>query len=513
MSINLHDIDNLFKHPIEEHTEIPSSAVWDNINQKLDEKKIINLKRKYTNLIRMTAILMILLVCSVVYYYGFNKPSIQSNFTHVTYDPKELNKTTAPGPQMVLGNNEVQHFNDKKDPAKTTSSTIIASNESLNEGKNISSSAKQPQLKETNAVVEKIKIITPINIISSATKEKRKEENIFKDAYSTHYDVVTLQNLNNNLFTEKIKEETKKQSLELFYKNYSAHQKILLDISKILPSPVRTNPLKFTPFIPVLTQGNTLNRNKVSPLKKISVTIYASPEMAYNRLDDDKIEEVRALAGNRPPDDRHKIKKEEQRTTSFSSGILVDYRFSRQWSIQSGISLNQKLSETAPKPVFAELANDGLIKFRNNCVFGSSYILPKSGRTINIGDSAMAEATRNKLFYVGIPINISYHISKDKFSINPNVGTTLNFLVDQVVKTSLTDSIGSEKQESKIINGLKPTYISAHIGIDFSYLLTNKLSLTVMPTATMALTSVNENSSVRSYPNSFGIRVGLKIHL
>ena len=520
MSINLHNIDNLFKQPIEEYSDMPSSAVWDNINQKLDEKKIISLKRKYTNLMRMTAMLIILLVCSVVYYYGIHKPSQQITFTQSTHNNKDLIKEKQPVTQVISGKNVVKYNIKKKDTAKTILSTIKGVNEFINEDKNISSSAMQLKMNKTAVVEEKIKNETDVleekiiklnkNIVASpAKKEIRKQERISKDAYLSGFEVDTLKGL--NLFTEKTKERSKKISVELLYKNY--HQKILSDISTLKATPAKINPLKFTVFTPLITQGNILRKNRLSPIKKISVTVYASPEIAFNRLDDAKITEVRTGGGNRPPDDRDKIKKGEQRATSFSSGILVDYKMSRQWSIQSGISLTQKLSETAPKTVFAEVANDGVVKFRNNCVFGSSYILPKRGRTIDVGDSAMAETTRNKIFYMGIPVNISYHISKGKFSINPNMGTTLNFLVNQVVNTSITDSSGSEKQQSKIINGLKTTYINAHFGIDFGYMFTNKISITLMPTATMALTAVNKNSSVKSYPNTFGIRAGLKIYL
>ena len=289
-----------------------------------------------------------------------------------------------------------------------------------------------------------------------------------------------------------------------------------MDLSTLKTNYTKINPLKFPSFIAPIIEGNIFNKSRtnINPwFKKLSATVYISPEIAFNRLDNDKMEDHGAGGGNRPPDDRHKIKKEEERATSYSIGILVNYRLKKQWSIQSGITLINKSSETAPKKVFAERADDGIIKFKNNCAFGSSFITPKKGSFINVGDSTTADETENKIAYLGIPFSIGYHIIKGKFSINPIIGTALNFLIKQAVNTGITDTTGSEKQQSKIINGLKPTYINAQFGVDFSYQLTNNFSITLMPTASMALTAVNENSTVKAYPNSFGIRAGLKFKL
>ena len=62
MSENLHDIDDLFRDPIEAHEEMPSNRVWDEIDHQLDKKNIAHTKRKYNNLKLFSAALLLLLM-------------------------------------------------------------------------------------------------------------------------------------------------------------------------------------------------------------------------------------------------------------------------------------------------------------------------------------------------------------------------------------------------------------------------------------------------------------------
>src|SRR5450432_1434464 len=59
MSDDLHNIDDLFKRALEEHTELPSSAVWDNIDKSLDKKKVVSISKKYNKLKWAAAVLLL----------------------------------------------------------------------------------------------------------------------------------------------------------------------------------------------------------------------------------------------------------------------------------------------------------------------------------------------------------------------------------------------------------------------------------------------------------------------
>ena len=67
MSENLHDIDDLFREPIEVHEEMPSARVWDEIDHRLDKKNIVLTKKKYNKLKLFSAALLLLLMSVIVF--------------------------------------------------------------------------------------------------------------------------------------------------------------------------------------------------------------------------------------------------------------------------------------------------------------------------------------------------------------------------------------------------------------------------------------------------------------
>ena len=67
MDENLHDIDKLFRDPIEAHEDMPSAKVWDAIDNNLDKSNVNSIKKKYNNLKRIAAALLLLLLGTIVY--------------------------------------------------------------------------------------------------------------------------------------------------------------------------------------------------------------------------------------------------------------------------------------------------------------------------------------------------------------------------------------------------------------------------------------------------------------
>ena len=67
MSENLHDIDDLFREPVEAYEEMPSARVWDEIDHRLDKKNIVLAKKKYNTLKLFSAALLLLLISVIVF--------------------------------------------------------------------------------------------------------------------------------------------------------------------------------------------------------------------------------------------------------------------------------------------------------------------------------------------------------------------------------------------------------------------------------------------------------------
>lgn len=117
----------------------------------------------------------------------------------------------------------------------------------------------------------------------------------------------------------------------------------------------------------------------------------------------------------------------------------------------------------------------------------------------------------NTLQYIGIPLAVNYTFSIGKFSVIPTLGTTLNFLSRQKIETELIQGSTAEKQTISNIQGLKKTYANLFTGVAFEYNISKKIAVDVMPVSHFALSSINKDAAVKSYPNSFGISGGIKI--
>jgi hypothetical protein len=216
-------------------------------------------------------------------------------------------------------------------------------------------------------------------------------------------------------------------------------------------------------------------------------------------------------AGPQPRNGRDQIKSEEQHQSSSTAGILVTLPVGKKWSLQSGVTLLNNETSIEPKKIFAKMDIDGKVKYRFDCASGYTYISPKTGTTPTVGDSVNTAASTNNLKYIGIPLAVNYNFSLGKFNIVPTFGVMANFLVKQRIETEIMQGVAPEKQTISNIQGLKSNYFNAFTGLAVEYNINKRLALSIMPSGNFALSSINKDAAVKSYPNSFGLNGGLKI--
>ena len=240
-----------------------------------------------------------------------------------------------------------------------------------------------------------------------------------------------------------------------------------------------------------------------------SVMPFYSPQFSFTRIDED-------MDHRRPPfqqgSPREKIKNDETYTSSSSWGIVLAMPLGKKWSVQSGVSYNNRSVVIQPKNIYAQLDPDGNVKYRFDCSSGYTYITPKSGTIPVVGDSISVARSNNNLQYIGVPLSINYtFLSSKKINIIPSLGLMANFLVKQSIQTSLDPASTNQKENITSIQGLRKTYFNGTFGLALQYNFSKKVALQLAPGVNLALNSINQNAAVKSYLNSYSVAGGIKI--
>ncbi|MBL0200304.1 MAG: outer membrane beta-barrel protein [Chitinophagaceae bacterium] len=244
---------------------------------------------------------------------------------------------------------------------------------------------------------------------------------------------------------------------------------------------------------------------KTSKPSRFSFTPFFSPDIAWYRLQDDKL--------GSQPDNAKELEKEERHEFSYTYGVLADYKINKHWGLQSGVTLSNTNITVEPKTIYAQQDNTGGVKYRINTSSGYGYVLPSFSSNPAIGDSLYAFTSTHSLQYIGIPLAVTYNITKGKFKFNALAGISANILTRAKLEATLEKGFNNSIETVDNIQGLKKVYFSGLAGIGVDYKLTKKTSMVFAPTMRFALNSINKDAPVKSYPMSFGFNVGLKIGL
>src|SRR6185312_2248722 len=215
----------------------------------------------------------------------------------------------------------------------------------------------------------------------------------------------------------------------------------LIETKKLLQA---TAPSK--PALKINNSKNIFQKRTIKSQRKSQfyVTGFFSPEISFFRIRDNQ-------SGNQSGNSMD-AENSETRTFSYTIGALIEYKTTRNWSWQSGLTLSTINMDIDPGIVYAKADNAGTVKYQINASSGYSNILPSFSNNPNIGDSIFAMSTTNTLQYLGIPLSVKYSINKGKFIFNAMTGISPNFLTQGKITTEVKKGNNSEMETSvKII--------------------------------------------------------------
>lgn len=537
MSDDLHNIDDLFKKALEEHTELPSPEVWNNIDKSLDKKKVVSISKKYNKLKWAAAVLLLFSFGMAMYAVHIrirNKELVKQN------DASKILKIQKPQSNIKL---EDSAKLAKKNNAEIEKSKI-GTEQNIQENNNdtsIISSNKNDLLKDkiiADDVRQKNELIPDSTQIRLSSEEKT-DKNITqqnqkqlllkrKSAIKMHIESPAIDSNNNGkeISVESIVNNNdkgipvnKEQREKLHDSTVSQKEKYVAGIPVIAELKEMFQMLAIKPFsqLSKVTTNNTepLKDNKTVPLKPrnikngngslLSAAIFFSPDFVSTNIKDDhpRFRE----------DDRNQIEKEERNKFSSTIGLLIDFNTGKNWKLESGLTFSTRVTNIEPKTIYARPDNNGNINYRFNCSAGYSFVTVKSPYSPASGDSIRALTSKNTLQYIGVPLVVKYMFTKGRFSLTPGVGILANFLSKGKIATTIATTTGNESASSDNIQGLKSMYFNGLASVGAEYKLNKKFAITFIPTARFALSSINKDAPVKTNLNSIGLAGGIIVKL
>jgi hypothetical protein len=505
MSENLHNIDDLFKKAIDEHSDMPSSTVWDAIDKQLDKKKVVSISKKYNKLKWVAAVLLLVSVGMAMY----------------TLQTRMKNK------ELVKQNNLNKSKNNKENNIDKRSTLEIkpeAEKENNNIPANDSSTSKKEAIVTNKQSVDRPKSINPdqqAKTLSQAPEKKIKGPGI-TTAITKQPDNVVEQNnlLNNNTSKQNKAVDNSNNNSEPFSRRVignvpvinTIHKWDIYAISSYHPS-VNIYPPAFIINNDILADNNekaraekrsrAVNKKTSATTSPFSATLFYSPEFINTHVKDDH--------PRYREDDKHDIKNSERTKSSSSYGVLIEYGNGNKWSVQSGLAIFTSITEIGKKTVFARPDNGGNVNYRLSCTAGSAYVPLKSGASPTQGDSTKILSAKNTLQYVSVPLSVKYAVG-NKLKVVSSFGITANLLSKGKIETVLATPGGNESSTNNI-QGLRSSYLNTQLSVGAEYSLGKKISINISPAAKFALSSINKDAAVKTKLNSFGIAAGVKIRL
>ena len=496
MDENLHDIEDLFFLELNDNEETPSEKVWEKVDKRLDKENVINIEKKYTSLKRIVVVLLFLLSGFAVYIINTNgnNKRLEEKISKDADKTKNTNNGLRLNEKLLIDSlKNIGFYN----PAKKDNIPKKATELSIKRGETADNAKSQNNYTFENANSAK-NIVKNKSLSNTSKKTNLASEPFYrmkiKNAGATDKQASAAQqkaypNINKIIFLDGLIEPLIFSSLDSINTKDDLH---LMASKKIILSEITNKSVKSL-------------QNKPRENNQLSITPFFSPDIAWYHLSNDNINNQSANASELDREERHEF--------SSTYGLLVDYLINKNWGLQSGLVLSNTNIIVQPGTIYAQPDNAGNIKYRINTSSGYGYVLPAFSINPAIGDSLYAFTSSHSLQYIGIPLALTYNVTKSKFKFNLLAGVSSNFLLKAKLNTTVEKGFDNSIETVDNLVGPKKVYFSGIAGAGVDYKLMSNTAITFAPTMRFALNPINKDATVKSYPNSFGFVVGLKIGL
>lgn len=509
MDENLHELDDLFNKALNEHNEAPSENIWEKIEKDLEKQKVVSITKKYQRWKWVAAALFIFSFGMAMYNVNIRLRYKQEDRTNtLTARTSDVERLSAPRSTTdkettlrdIVGEQEIamgkNNIHQKGNVNKITDSlpevAKIEKGAGLRSKKIESGSKLDRGGKEEN------------NLVTSGRKNIR---NIAKRGYAGEKSEANKLVINNGS-ASKIDSRGKLMIDDAVdRKNYDVNLSVV-PLAQITarPGPIgadlklaKKGSIRLSNAQSITAKAETI-RGKIE--KTFSASVYVSTDAVSNNLKNN--------SSRYREDDRREIKNAEKVGQAYTIGVTIAKRVSGKISILSGLSFSKRSIDIGTRPVIARPDGRGNINYRISSSSGYAYLSNRSGGVLMQGDSISALSSKSSLQYFSIPVGLQYHLTRNKFSLNPEVALIANFKTKAEISSLLKTVNGVETSASDNIMGLKSSYFVGSFKLNLGYNFTNNMALVMMPAWRFAISSATSDGPVKTYTNSLGLGLGLK---
>jgi hypothetical protein len=229
----------------------------------------------------------------------------------------------------------------------------------------------------------------------------------------------------------------------------------------------------------------------------------------------------------------------ESEILSFTSGVMIKYRFNKRWEIQSGVGYNRigqnvhdiaSFGHPSNMPLYS---NDGKkigshpqsmstsmggIIFNDQSLYfadiSSSRIITTKGSyddsNVNLLNKSGTGLIQH-FEYLELPLSVRYKLLDKQLDISAKAGLAVNYLLSGKVylqgkqfNSPVGKSVGASSFNFSAIGGLV-----------FSYPLTSQLGINIEPTASMFVRPIGQVKSLNreTYPYSWSVLMGISYRI
>ena len=540
-------IDRLFQESFKDFEAIPSDAVWENIEAKLNQKKkkrrVIPIWWRYAG---AAALLLLLLTIGGVYFNNADKtPTNEISDIEATTpsNPAKDNPTNLDKAKDDViadtDSNENESLDDTPPQNKTnlTPNKITPSKESSiaetpASNNNKREEASSVSINKGQNTINKLLNTKSSNVVVKNFEEKRDNDKIPNKSKNNH---VIADNSEEKKNTDKLQNTIKNSSAITSdsgseKKNQEIQQNKASLINKERAKEVIDNASKNNHAIAEVKNENkeTATNDKI---EKNSLTIEEAIDKTKDIIEEEKDSNRWSIAPNAAPVyfntlgegssiDPQFNNNSKSGELNMSYGISASYAINKKLSVRSGINRVNLGYNTNNVVAFQtvgissssrSLQNVNAIK-KNNTSNSPDNVSLVSAESFNANDipesfSTSKTSINQDLGYIEIPLEIQYALSNKKLGVNLIGGFSSFFLNNNKI---FSESEGGARTLLGKANNINKVSYSANFGLGLNYQVSKKIDLNLEPMFKYQINTFN-NTSGDFKPFFIGVYTGFAI--